>query len=227
MTLDVALLIRMNKYPRKTIAAMTGIFIKEPTVICVGNTLERVKLERAIVAHKDVVVTGKGKLTAVMEICDRLNLDYRISYGEEIHDEESIKIYRFGTDYKLGGVILGESIPKANSGIQHIHLLGISPSDAREYQRLKGYPLILPLPSPVVVESEQQQIQKGLKDGFKEYIPNTELWLAESLYKSPGVTQLCGEIHKQDDPFFKLALLNMLRVKRPVPLAYPKWVKMK
>jgi len=217
----------MNKYPRKTIYAMTGVLIKEPTVICVGNTLERVKLERAILAHEDVTLFGKGKLTAVMEICDRLGLDYKISYGVEITDEECVRIYRWVSGKYAGIHLINDNENKSTYKGLSITLVGLNQRDMVEYTRLKGCPPILPLKRTKDAESEQFQIQKGLRDGFKTYIPNAELWIAENLYKSPGVTQLCAKIYDQKDEFYKLALLNMLRVKRPVALAYPKWVKMK
>jgi len=224
----MSFLIKMNKYPRQTIKAITGVSIETPTVVCVGNTMERVKIESLIKEHATVNITGKGKLTAIMEICDRLNLYYRICYNGKptwedapLVDKDTLYIVRNPPKPLEGCVNLFDS-----TKLKCITLLPMSAKDIIEYERLKKMPPIqFPLPSEP--PNDMQAVGLYLRNGGTMLPKYYDMWLLRNLYTSPQVLELLLISTKVSDKEFKKALLDLVKVRKPIALKYPIWVKMK
>jgi hypothetical protein len=223
-------LIRLNKYPRSAIKSLTGIVVENQSVICVGNTMERIKLESAIVAHTTCNVSGKGKMTAILEVVDRLNLPYKICYNGKptwedapIVDTDTIYIVRNPSKPLEGCINLFDSPPQK---LKCIHLLPMTAKDITEYERLKGMPS-LQFPLPTTKENEMQIVGQYLRSGGEQLPKNYDMWLVRNFYTNPQVLELLLLTTKTTDKTFKKALLDMIKIRRPVALKYPVWVKMR
>ena len=70
-----------------------------------------------------------------------------------------------------------------------------------------------------------KHLRKGIK--FTEMPKWMYLWIFTNFYKAKGVTRLCMLAGITKDDYFKWALLNTVKYRRPIKLKRPIWVKLK
>ena len=221
-------MIRFNKYPRFIIEAVTGQR-PEHSIFCVGNTIPRYQLEKEILAGNSVNIYGPrcGKMTAVMEIIDRHEIDFR----------KALNLGNFL--FVLRTNILSKEITAAVKANRRVVLISDAPlglpcktiafqslteADRLEYQRIKGEPMIDYNP-PDDTPSELQQVLLSLR-GQGDPPPHMEMWLAQNFYKNKQILDICMNACRSEK-FYKDALLKQIKTRRPPSLKNPVWVKRK
>ena len=230
-------LISFNKYPRSFIFNKTGIR-PESSIVCVGNTFERRELEREIVEGRPVIVRGYGKMTAVMEIIDRLDLKYLIDYSGNLFDisplytRDIIYVIR----YKEGTALLAEyainnvrmvilSEEGCNLGNTKIITLKEPTSiDKAEYKKLKGEEMQTNDYKPEI-KTEEQQVIRCLREGIilerdEDLLETLDLWYAYN-FKDPTILKLCSLASQSKNLLWKAEILNKIRYRNSFALKRP------
>lgn len=230
-------LIRQNKYTRSQIYALTGEEVKQ-SILCVGNHIARKELQTYINDFRSVSLIGEvcvGRLTSVIEIADRMELDIWISYDgsdfgdEPIENPEDIYVIRYNktskwikayADAECRVVVISENPIK-----EYPQILYSKPSsrDINEYEKKKGRFPIYTTPSTI---TEKQMVMKALRKGVTEDEMPDKLakWIAFN-FRTRKILALCSFADQIKDTFFKHAVLSKVRYKKPISLKVPYGVK--
>jgi hypothetical protein len=238
-------LVSTNVYPRKFVESLSKQKC-EQSIVCVGNTMERIRLEDAVKDGNSVLLFGSGKMTAAMWVIDKLDLDYEIDYsGEELFDDtplfnkDTVFVIRYKEPSELLGRYISEGAriillcnePYSNSECVRITLQAPSPYDLAEYLKLKGEDMTINIPSEDDI-SDKQLLIEALRKGTRTYIPQQELWYAQNVslfkdYTPHTILQLCALANEVEDEYWKGAVLSMIRNKRPIDLKPPNYGRWK
>lgn len=234
-------MIYQNKYTRLQIQAKTKMKPENNSIICVGNNSQRRKLEQKILTNEPCVISGDpmiGKMTSVLEICDKHDLIPHISYdGKDFEDEpldnDEVYIIRFKktskwiklymeSDCKVILIVEGK-LPKFNcTFIKYGQISGKHRADYlnRKGSELKNYKKAGEL-------SVRNLITKMLRQGIssEEMPKNVEQWLSVNFSGNKKLLKMCSYLSSIEDNVFKHSMLNKIRYKKTISLKYPPWVK--
>jgi hypothetical protein len=237
--MDYERLIVLNRYTRDDIDALTFKRPGKPSVICVGNTMARKQLELHIKASIPTTVVGHGKYTAVMEICDRLELTHKDSFDGELFGQlpyMSPKTVLIVRDPPLKSKLLKEYINSSMRLVilsdkvytkEVISLRKLTQRERDEYESLKGYPMV-DNGGLTAIEREEQLVARHLKFGDVYPLPtSTHRWIARTFPKNAKILDICALAAQTDNPLYYHAVLSLIRYKKSIKLVYPKWVKRK
>lgn len=226
-----------NKYTTSQIFWKTGEKVKN-AVISVGNNIARRELKTFIDDYRSVLLLGEscsGRLTSVIEIADKNDLDIYISYnGKDFEDEpidnpNDIYVIRFN---KMSKWIKAYSeatcrviIIAEDKLSQFVSILYNKPSqaDIKKYESIKGLFPIYTLPTQ---PTEKKLVIKALRQGvsIEEMPEKLDKWFAYN-FRQKKILALCSYANQIKDKFFKHAILSMIRYKKPLSLKVPYGVK--
>jgi len=216
-------LIALNRYTRLDIEEFTGKRPENPTVVFAGNTLMMRQLRANILAKVPSTIRGSGKLTAVLSICDELDLKYRYDIDGSLFDrlpfmnDEIVYITRDpGIKSKLLKEYLNTPIAlcildSGNISYCDQVITLRSPSDLHDQE-----------------EKEEQMVAKHLKSGNISPLPeNTHLWIARAFPDNLQILEICDLADQTDNPLYYESLMRLVKCKKSIKLVYPKWLKVK
>jgi hypothetical protein len=235
-------LLYLNCYSAKQILDLTGQKV-ERGIICVGNSIIRKAIENKILDHKPVVIVGaanSGKLTAVLEICERHNITRRISYdgsgfGVMPFQSDDVFIIRNPKKNAENKEYINRDLrvcylfdnPNDNfTNLSPFQLIPPSQADRKHYAELKGMQMNLP-ESLTKVDSERFLVAKMLKSDVPYTIlpPNTHRYYAMNFNTKKGILKVCSIAQNVDDPLMYWGLLSLIKHPRSVELKQPPWLK--
>ena len=228
-------LVVLNRYTSTEIYELTGEEIEHPIVV-VGNVLERRKVENCIADFTPISIVGppgSGKLTAIIEICDRLDYRFHISYDGKLppmYDDEAVYIIRNPTKLPRGDYRIVALIDEGKSATKEaVRFRPPTSRDKEKYLKLKGVEMITNSNTLPPIEANRQLVALSLLEGVEPHLlPNdAHRWIARNLYMSSAILKLCDLAQQINDKDIYWALINLVRIPRPMGLQYPKWVKMK
>ena len=238
-------LISQNKFTRKRIKEITGEEA-ESSIVVVGNAIQRKNVEASILNGNSIAIIGSynvGKLTSIIDICDRNNIDFFVSYdGSGFGDLPFrskglyvIRYYGYKPIYKkylktaqlvfLATENLSDSLKKT---VSHFYYRKLNDFDKKEYEKLKG--MSFPLRSNYdsnkesLLANTSNMIRYGIDSD--KYIPESEKIVAYN-FDDVNIRRVCVMANKTIDPLFKWGLMRLVKYKRPILLKYPPRLKKK
>lgn len=241
--MDIQRLIALNTYTSDQIKEWTGVDVETP-IICVGNTLSRKLLEDNILAGKSTLIIGpqgSGKLTAVMEICNRHKLQFSLNedgslfedlpyYSDQIFIVRNPKVTKLLKDYisrDLPIIILCDLAANAPTGLKPILFKPLTKTQISEYEQLKGCEMISVKSYQKPEEKEKIMVTKMIM-GDSDIIPeNTHRWIARNFYTNATILKLCDLASQVKNQTVYQAMMELVKQRRVIDLKYPIWVKMK
>ena len=231
-------LISQNKFTRNQIKIKTGIDVNNPIVV-VGNTMKRSNVERSILSGKSIAIVGVpncGKLTTILDICDRHNIKFFVSYDGSGFDDlpyrsNALFVIRY-SGYKpiykkylqISQVVFlsnDDISPSIKKLVNTFYFRSISELDKKEYLRLKGedFPIFSRLKEKnmSLLSNATQLLRGNIRP--ENYIPESEKIIAYSI-DDPNVVLVCALANRTTEPLFKWGLMNLIKLNRP-QLEYP------
>jgi hypothetical protein len=242
--MDINRLIALNCYTRRQIYSLTGQRV-EKSIIVVGNAIERNQIEKSILLEEPVVLlapSGSGKLTIILDICDRHNLNFTICYDGNIPPEALYSDFLFIirnpkkgkmlTDCIKRGiplVLLYDSREEIPTGITPILIKSPTQQQMNAYKELKGYDMITACSTITPEEREKTLVEKFIRyDLPEEDLPeSTHLWIARNFYSSVPILKLCHLANQVKNKTIYHRMMSLIKVKRPMDLKYPVRPKIK
>ena len=198
--MDLQRVIALNHYTRLDIEEYGYTPPDDPTVICVGNLLMRRQLEQYIKGKTPVSIFGYGKSTAVLDVCDRLHLEY--VYGLDFYDDEAVYIIRnpkksqieqyINMDVRL--VVLYDKLNVRHYTKAVIRLGELSSNDMTEYEDIKGYPMITR--GKTLETYTKQSVAKFLRRGKRPLPENTHRWFSQNFPTNRRIQTICALAHR-------------------------------
>jgi hypothetical protein len=219
----------LNQYTRRMIYDITGKEIKEPTVVCVGNTMARIKLKKSFGSTINIIGPAHcGRLTACLELADQLDLRVCIDYTgkEQLKDFEAMNIIIHDSPTILiDHAIYISTTLLTKWKLIPIKFTSLSQHDREEFKALKGYDIPIQPHNPSVPIS--LQMEQFITHESDEMPDQAERWIMHNLYNIPNISAICLLAAQQKDDYWKKAALQLIKLKSPPPLKYPITVKYK
>ncbi len=248
--MDSERLIALNKYTRRDIEEMTGEKV-ESSVVCVGNTLERLKAENYILNHVPFMIVGTvavGKYTSVIEICDKHDLEHVDCFDNTLFGEtpfinkDTVYIIRNPKKSKLISryieanvrlVMLYDLMDSSTMyklpkyGQDKLVYRPLSPQLVKKYEKIKGMRIIHNIYNRVEID-EKRLVANHLRRGnvkAEDLPPHTHRWLARNFSSSNSILIIANIAQQIKNKTIYHALMKLIKYKKSINLKFPNWVK--